>query len=134
MANSLVSFYIVVFAPGCLSQSTPEAKQPIVVLCNGDDGLTLRLRDASERAFNETTDLPLASRHRDAVYKVMIPTNVDWRQIGSRTKVLYTIEVLTMNDKKIGTFKGSCWDAKIGDCGTQIVDSTRRVLAKGKAG
>lgn len=90
--------------------------------------MTLRLRDASEHAFNATSDLPPATKERHAIYKVVIPTNVDWKQVGSRTKVLYTIEVSTMDDKKVGTFKGPCWDSSIRRCATQIVDETRELL------
>lgn len=109
----------------CLAEST---ENPIVVLCGGDDGLTSRLRDATEQAFNATSDLPLATKERHAVYKVVIPTNVGWKQFGSRSKVLYTVEVLTLDDKKVGAFKGSCWESSIRRCATQIVNETRELL------
>ena len=114
----------------CIGQTVSETKaSPVEVWCGGDDGLTSRLRDASEQAFNIASDLPLATKNRHAVYKVVIPTNVDWKQVGSRTKVFYKIEVLKMDDKRVGTFKGSCWDSDIRRCGTQIVDGTRKLLA-----
>jgi hypothetical protein len=114
----------------CIGRTTSKAKpSPVEVFCGGDDGLTSRLRDASEQAFNATSDLPLATTDRHAVYEVVIPTNVNWKQVGGRTKVLYTIDVLKMDDKKIGTFKGACWESAIRRCGTQIVDGTRKLLA-----
>lgn len=91
--------------------------------------MTSRLRDASEQAFNASSDLPLAIKDRHAVYKVVIPTNVDWKQVGNRTKVIYTIVVMKMDDRKVGTFKGSCWDSDFRRCGTQVVDGTRKLLA-----
>lgn len=128
-----VSSLAVVFlfvALECIGQTTSKAKpSPVEVFCGGDDGLTSRLCEASEQAFNATSDLPLATVDQHAVYKVVIPTNVDWKQVGSRTKVLYTVEVLKIDDEKVGTFKGSCWDPGIRRCGTQIVDRARKLLA-----
>jgi hypothetical protein len=109
------------------AQPTP---QPVAVWCGGDDGLTSKLRDATEQAFKATRDLPLGTKDRHAVYKVLIPTNVDWKQVGSRTKVLYTIKLLTIDQKEVGSFKGSCWESSIGTCADQIVNRTRDLLSK----
>jgi hypothetical protein len=128
LSSLAVAFLLVTLV--CIGQTASKTKpRPVEVFCGGDDGLTSRLRDASEQAFNATSDLPLATTDRHAVYKVVIPTNVDWKQVGSRTKVLYTIEVLKVDDKKVGTFNGFCWESDIRRCGTQIVDGTRRLLA-----
>jgi hypothetical protein len=99
------------------------------VWCGGDDGLTSRLRDSTEQAFKARSDFPLATEGHRAIYKVLIPTNVGWKQVGSRTKILYTIRLLTMEDKSVGNFKGSCWESAVDSCGTQIVDRTVNLLA-----
>ena len=125
----LLAFSSLLVPPGLSGQARITAKpSPVEVWCGGDDGLTLGLRDATERAFKDSSDFPLATAKRRAVYKVLIPTHVGWERVGPRTKILYTIQVTRMNDKEIGTFKGSCWDSDFPMCGTQIVDSTGTLL------
>ena len=126
---SLLAIFTLLIPIECLAQAT---QHPVAVWCGGDDGLTSRLRDATERAFNATSDLPLATKERPAVYKVLIPTNVEWKQVGARTKVIYSIKLLTMDDREVGTFKGDCWESRINSCGIQIVDRARGLLNQSK--
>ena len=113
-----------------LGQPAPaEMPTPVAVSCGGDDGLTLQVCDATEKAFKATSDLPLASKERPALYKIVIPTNVVWKGVGERTQVRYAVRVLTPADKEIGAFEGYCWETNVRSCGTQILENTRRLLA-----
>ncbi|MCI0350028.1 MAG: hypothetical protein L0Z53_11445 [Acidobacteriales bacterium] len=52
---------------------------------------------------------------------VIIPNHVDWKLAGQRTKVIYTVEFATVDQRKLGTIKGSCWDDNMTKCATEIV-------------
>ncbi len=53
---------------------------------------------------------------------VTIPTRVKWKTTsGGRTRVTYKVEFSSINDEKIGTSTGSCWDDSLEKCAAQIV-------------
>jgi hypothetical protein len=43
-------------------------------------------------AFNSSPDFELSSGDRPGSLVVTIPTNVDWKEIGKRTRVMYKVE------------------------------------------
>ena len=53
---------------------------------------------------------------------VTIPGNVEWKQVGKRVQVLYTVEFASVDNRNIGVKTGSCWDDKLAQCAAQIVD------------
>jgi hypothetical protein len=112
---------------GCKKSCGSRLTTPVEVWTGGGDALTLRLRDELERTFKQTADLPLATKGT-AVYKILIPTHVGWEQVGNKTKILYTIKVLRMNNAEVGSFKGTCWDSALGPCATQILNRARELL------
>src|SRR5947209_11105206 len=65
---------------------------PVEVWCSGDDGLTIRLRDAIESAFESSAVFRLNKSKKPRALVVTIPSNVEWEQVGQRNRVLYTVK------------------------------------------
>ena len=96
----------------------------------GDDGITRSLRDALEAAFRSSPDFTLSYVKKPGTLVVLIPTNVGWKKIGGRTKVLYTVEFKTIGGRKISATKGSCWDDALTKCATHVLKHARTAARK----
>src|SRR5579859_303387 len=99
------------------------AAKPILVdvRFGGDDGLTLRLRDALENKFRSSRDFSLNVSNSPAMLVITIPTHVSWKQAGKRTRVFYTVEFASSENQSLGVRKGSCWDDSLDQCAAQVV-------------
>ncbi|MGA8742654.1 MAG: hypothetical protein WB561_15825 [Terracidiphilus sp.] len=95
MNGSLCMIALMIAAAGISGQSIASANaKPVEVWCGGDDGLTTKVCDAAEQVFKAAPDLPLANKDLLLRYKIVIPTNVAWKEDGRRTEILYTVKVL----------------------------------------
>lgn len=94
---------------------------PVEVWCHGDDVLTIRLRDALESTFKSSSDFLMSYGKKPKTLVVTIPSHVEWKQVGKRTRILYAVEFTSVNDQKPGKIKGSCWDDDLTKCTTRIV-------------
>lgn len=103
---------------------------PVDVWCGGDDAYTQGVCDAVEKAFASSPDFDFNSETKPGTLVVTIPTNVDWKQIGKRTRVFYTVEFTTVDDKKLRTRKGKCWNDDFARCANQIVKQARIAVRK----
>jgi hypothetical protein len=61
---------------------------------------------------------------------VTIPTNVDWKKRGTRTRVFYTVEFASSTDRKLGKKKGACWENELKTCASQIVKQAKIAARK----
>jgi len=113
-----------------LAKSSWEMPIPVEVWCGGDDGLTLTLRDAMENAFKSSPDFQLNSGKKPGTLVVTIPSNVKWKQIGGRTQILYSVEFTSIQDQKLGSSTGSCWDDKVASCALKILKDAKMPSAK----
>ena len=109
----------------CAMEVTPAKPKPtptlVEVWCGGDDGLTIRLRDTLESAFKSSPDFHLSSGKKPGTLVVTIPSNVGWKQVSWRTRVLYTAKFASPDNQNLGGSKGSCWDDTLAKCAAQIV-------------
>jgi len=96
----------------------------------GDDGLSEKLADQVEAAFKRSSDFTLSSAKVPGILVVTIPTNVDWKKRGRRTRVSYTVEFSTMGSQVISKSAGSCWDDRLEDCAAQILENARIAARK----
>ncbi len=104
----------------------PPVKSIVVaVRCNADDGLSLRLKEAIEKAFKSSRDFSLSSGREPSAFTATIPTNVGWKQRGGRTRVSYTMEFSSVDNQSLGSIAGSCWDDGLAKCASQIVKKAR---------
>ena len=76
----------------CETAPSAAAPVPLEVWRGGDDGLTLRFADALEASFRRFPAFVLSSGKRPGTLVETIPSNVGWKQVGSRTKVIYSVE------------------------------------------
>jgi hypothetical protein len=106
----------------------PAKPVPVAVLCNGDDGLTARLCEQVKKAFGKSPDFTPEVAHRPHSLIVRIPTNVDWKEDGKRTKAIYSVELAIKDGRNLRTIKGSCWEANLGVCAAKILTDTRSTL------
>jgi len=95
----------------------------------GDDGLSQKLADRVESAF-KSRDFILGSGRKPGTLVVTIPANVRWNKVGKRAQVIYTVEFSSVDNQKIGTNTGSCWDDKLAKCATQIVEDAKIAARK----
>jgi hypothetical protein len=108
------------------SEAAPAKPTTVIVLANGDDGLTQRLRDAIEGALKSSGAFTLSvGPVQPGTLVVKIPTNVPWKQVGGRTKVLYTVRFEQLDGHVIGKSEGSCWEGSLNTCATRIVKDAK---------
>ena len=96
----------------------------------GDDGLSQKLADQVERAFERSSDFSLSTGRPSGTLIVRIPTNVDWKQVGNRTRVLYHVEFASADNKIVSKRKGECWDDNVRECADQILKAARTVARR----
>src|SRR5581483_11802229 len=78
----------------------------VEVWLGGDDGLTQRLGDALERAFDKSRDFTPSTGKKPGTLIVSVPKNVGWKEFGSRTQVRFTIDFKAADDVTIGRSEG----------------------------
>jgi hypothetical protein len=105
-------------------------RTPVEVLCGGDDGLTIGLKDSLEKAFKSSDDFIMSSGKKPGTLIATIPTHVEWQDFGKKTKVFYTVEFSSTKRNDIGVSKGSCMDDEFEKCANQIVKDARIAAAK----
>jgi hypothetical protein len=118
-----------VIAAGVIIEALAAKATLVEVWVGGDDGLTQRLRDATEHAFQSSPRFVLSSGKKIGTLIVTIPTHVRWKQFGTRTQVSYSVEFASTDQQNLGTGKGSCWDDDFATCAAHIV-RTAEVAAR----
>jgi len=98
--------------------TTPLA---VEVWTGGDDGLTQRLAEVVKKEFRASSRFVLADAGTDGgALRVIIPTHVDWREVGPRTRVTYRLE-LERDGRRIALSGGACWEVELRQCARQVV-------------
>jgi hypothetical protein len=114
-------------------QPTAAKSTPVEVWCVGDDGLTLRLRDALEKEFSGSRMFTPGSGKKPGTLLVTIPTSVDWKVVKKRTKVLYRVEFEFANENTGPLFRnGSCWEDQMSKCAADVVHGAEDVVQRRK--
>ena len=102
-----------------------QSKTFVELWCGGDDNLSQGLCHALESEFASSPGFIVladeSSHDKHVKLIVTIPTNVDWQERGTRTRVLYTVEFKSSTDRKLGTKSGACWENELNTCASQIV-------------
>ena len=106
---------------GCAIEAASPEPTLVEVWRGGDDGLTLRLTDALESAFRSSPKFTLSNGRKPGTLVVTLPTHVEWRQVGTRTQVSYSVDFAAIDGRNIGASKGSCWDDALVKCASHIV-------------
>lgn len=131
----LITFFASVFALVMSGRSDAQQKPTAVeVWCGGDDGLTIRLRDEVEHALSSSPDFQMSSGKLPGTLLVTIPTNVGWKRAGTKTRVIYKIDLSVVGGKNFGERTGSCWDDDLQSCSQSILKDSRAAVRRGKAG
>lgn len=112
------------------SVSGEVRKVPVEVWCGGDDGLTQKLRDALEKRFEASSEFQLSSGKKPGTLLVTIPTNVPWKQVGGRTRVVYSVDFTAVDGLTLGRSRGECWDSDVGKCAERIVGEAKTAARK----
>lgn len=133
--NILAIVLACLFLP--VQNSAIDAKRTVTFVelwCGGDDNLTQGLCRAVESEFGSSRDFVLlvdeSNRESETKLIVTIPTNVDWKERGGRTKVFYTVEFKSTTDKKLGKKKGACWENDLKSCASQILRQAKTAARK----
>ena len=111
-----------------------QSKTFVELWCGGDDNLTQGVCRALESEFASSRDFVVladeSSHERQVKLIVTIPTNVDWKERGRRTRVFYTVEFKSSTDRKLGKKKGACWEKELKTCASQIVKQAKIAARK----
>jgi hypothetical protein len=110
------------------AEDTATGRIPVQVWRGGDDGLTLRLDDAIEDAFKASSDFVLSSTSGTNAMKVVIPTNVPARRVGSHLEAHFHVEFKSIDDEVLGVSDGTCWDDALAVCADQILKDAKIVV------
>lgn len=125
-----VATVLVLFMAQSVLKADSTKPTLVEVWSGGDDGLTLRLKDALEKAFKSSSAFALSSGKKPETLIVKIPTHVAWKQVGKRTQVLYTVEFATIDNQPLGVSKGSCWDDTLTKCTSKIIKDATAAARK----
>jgi len=102
----------------------------VEVWCGGDDGLTTKLRDTLEDAFKSSSDFRLSAGEKPGTLTVTIPSNVEWKLVGKRTQVFYTVKFASADNQHLGSSAGSCWEDSLSKCASKIVKDAKTAALK----
>lgn len=105
-------------------------KTLVEVWCGGDDGLTQKLRDSLEKTFQSSSDFQLSSGKKPGTLVVTIPTNVPWKQVRNRTRVLYNVDFASASGLRLGGSRGECWDSDLARCAAHVVADAKTAARK----
>lgn len=99
----------------------------------GDDGLSVRFRDALEAAVRDDHRFTLAlADESSADIVAFIPTNLTWKQIGARVKASYSLQLDSPSGAKLGISTGSCWEDDLRSCVGRAMRDLRRATRQMK--
>jgi hypothetical protein len=112
------------------STQVKQSRTLVEVWCGGDDNLTQGVCRALDSEFASTPDFVVSSGEKPGTLIVCIPTNVNWKDQGKKTRVFYTVEYKSINDKKLGAMKGECWENDFRVCASQIVMKAKKAARK----
>jgi hypothetical protein len=113
-----------------LAASAPPKYTLVEVWCGGDDGLTTKLRDTLENAFKSSSDFRLSAGEMPGTLTVTIPSNVEWKPVGKRTQVFYTVKFSSADNQHLGSSAGSCWEDSLSKCASKIVRDAKTAALK----
>ena len=130
MKRTLLALISSVIIGTCILYGASSKPRFVEVWCVGDDGLTQHLRDAVESKFKSSSDFILSSGKKSGTLIVTIPTNVEWTQNGTQTRVRYKVVFSSTDEAKVGKDGGSCWDDNISACAAQIYMGAQRASHK----
>ena len=129
MPMILITSIIIVISVIPTDQKSPhmrnERKPPVELWCVGDDLYSQRMCQAFFAAFESTADFDLQEENKPGNLIVTIPENVESKKIGKRTKIFYSVEFSTSDERVFMTSKGWCWDKQYATCANQILQQTK---------
>lgn len=87
-----------------IALASPSSQRiPVELWRGGDDGLTLRLAEELENALKSSPHFVLSNGRDSHRLVVTIPGNVDWKQIGKRTRVIYKVDFTDAHHRNLGS-------------------------------
>ena len=114
----------------CVGAPSLAKPVPVEVWRGGDDGLTSRFADALEGAFRGSSAFVLSVGKKPGTLIITIPSNVGWKQIGSRTEVHYSVTFTGTSSQAFGASKGACWEDQLSKCAVHVLKDAEVVRAK----
>jgi hypothetical protein len=118
-------FGLLVSGATCGADSVSAKPTLVEFWHTGDDGLSQRLAEKVESAFKRSHDFMLSSGKKPGTLVVTIPTNVEWKQVGKRTRVLYRVEFSAVDNKTTSKAAGFCWDDNLQECAAQVLRNAK---------
>jgi hypothetical protein len=134
LVRTALGVMLIVGWGGCLAAQPSatdrqRAAVPVEVWTGGDDGLTRRLADAVRDEFKQSALFALTPASTPNSLRVSIPTNVEWEQVGGRTRVAYKLR-LARGDRTFGVTAGVCWENDLRTCARQVVEEATNSIGQ----
>jgi len=110
-------------AGGCDAVVTDQV--PFDVRSNGDDAVTQRLAEEVERAYTSgcAAGFVFTNGRGYAALVVNLTGNVTVRPVGKRSRAYYSVSYQVQGRAPTRS-KGSCWEDRLSDCASKIVEAT----------
>jgi hypothetical protein len=112
---------------GCTTASS-ASPIPVEIQRGGDDGLTVRLADTLEAAFQEARGFAHGDEGQPATLVVVIPRNVQWADVGARTRVIFQVEFRRADSRLLARSRGTCWETQLETCAAHILSDARNAI------
>jgi hypothetical protein len=83
-----------------------------------------------KNAFKSSLDFRLSAGKKPGTLTVTIPSNVEWKLVGKRTQVFYTVKFTSADNQHLGSSAGSCWEDSLSKCASKIVKDAKTAALK----
>jgi hypothetical protein len=129
-----VSFFLAlvtrasVAVPAMHGQEAPRKRRVnVAVYSSGDDGLTLRFRDALEKALGASPVFALSTDRAKDELVMHIPANLRGRDVQGNTITAVAVALTDRHLKYLDTSVLECDDANLPGCAASVLEDARRV-------
>src|SRR3954462_3033634 len=112
---------------GCTTVSL-ASPIPVEIRRGGDDGLTARFTDTLEAAVQSSRDFARGDGRQQGTLIMVIPSNVEWTEIGARTRVMFQVEFRRTDSRLLARSRGACWETQLETCAAHILRDAKYLI------
>jgi len=72
----------------------------------------------------------LSAGGKPGTLTVTIPSNVEWKLVGKRSEVFYTVKFASADNQHLGSSAGSRWEDSLAKCASKILKDAKTAALK----
>ena len=128
-ARRVVLLAALIATPGCSAPFDASGERtPVEIWRAGDDGLTVRVGESLEKVFRNEARFVLSSGNKPGTLRVIIPTNLSWKEASGQTQVSYIVQFTGPHSELLGTNQGTCLEIQLEDCSNRVLVAAKNLL------